>query len=229
MSKGIDLIVARAETTRHAQEDLKPSWMWNEATLDQWDKEIAEVQGLQQICSSARFTRNKARAALDAGLQEIRRRTMQFLAMAKFHFRDDASKIEAINRLKCDGIGRRGIAQEAMDLETAWQDVGPEWAATEVNTFDSFQALRKQCLELNTAYIAAYSTWRTQSELLSQKAAALSEANIAWYAAATRIFPAGTAEGEMIRRSIPTRNSPAVPAETTPAVPQPQSQAVAVN
>jgi hypothetical protein len=88
MSKGIDLIVERAKTTRHAQEDLKPSWMWNEATSD---------------------------------------------------------------------------------------------------------------------------------------------ANIAWYAAATRIFPAGTAEGETIRRSIPTRNSPAVPAETTPAVPQPQSQAVAVN
>jgi hypothetical protein len=154
-SRQLPNFVERAKATHRAQEDLKPGWMWNETTLDQWDNEIAEVQGMQQICSSARFTRNKARGALDAGLQEIRRRTMQFLAMAKFHFRDDPSKIEAINRLKCDGVGHRGIAQEAMDFETAWQDVGPKWAATEVNTFDSFQALRKQCIELNTTYIAA--------------------------------------------------------------------------
>ena len=229
MRTGIDLIVKRAKTTRHAQEDLKASWTWNEATLDQWDKEISDVQVMQQICSSARFTRNRARAALDASLQEIHRRTMQFLAMAKFHFRDDPSKFEAINRLKCIGDGRRGIAREAMDVETAWQDVGPEWAPTEVNGFASFQALRKQCIELDAAYIAAYSTWRTQSELLSQKAAALSDANVAWYGAATRIFPAGTAEGELIRRSIPTRSSPAVPAELLTAAAQPQSQAVAAN
>ena len=229
MRKGIDLIVKRARTTRHAQEDLKARWMWNEATLDQWDKEIADIEGMQQTCSSARFIRNSARAALDASLQEIHRRTMQFLAMARFHFRDDPSKLEALNRLKCNGDGRRSIAREAMDIETAWQEVGPEWAPTEVNAFASFQALRKQCIELDAAYIASYSTWRTQSELLSQKAAALSDANVAWYGAATRIFPAGTAEGEMIRRSIPTRSSPAVPAELPTAVPQPQSQAVAAN
>jgi hypothetical protein len=229
MRTGIDLIVKRAKTTRHAQDDLKARWMWSEANLDQWDKEIADIEGLQIICSSARFARNSARAALDASLEEIHRRTMQFLAMAKFHFRDDPSKLEAINRLKCDGAGRRGIAREAMDVETAWQEAGPEWAATEVNTLASFQALRKQCLELDAAFIAAYSTWRAQSELLSQKAAALSDANVAWYAAATRIFPAGTAEGEMIRRSIPTRYSPAVPAEIPVAASQPQSQAVAAN
>jgi hypothetical protein len=225
MRTGIDLIVKRAKTTRHAQEDLKASWTWNEATLEQWDKEIADVQGMQKICSSARFMRNSARAALDASLQEIHRCTIQFLAMAKFHFRDDPSKLEAINRLKCDGTGRGGIAKEAMDIETAWQEVGPEWAPTELNTFASFQALRKQCIELDAAYIATYSTWRTQSELLSQKSAALNDANVAWYAAATRIFPAGTAEGEMIRRSIPIRCSPTVPAEPPPA----QSQAVAAN
>jgi hypothetical protein len=227
MRAGIDLIVKRAKITRHAQEDLKASWIWNEATLDQWDKEIADVQGMQKICSSARFARNSARAALDASLQEIHRRTMQFLAMAKFHFRDDPSKLEAINRLKCDGVGRRGIAREAMDVETAWQEAGLEWAPTEVNTFASFQALRKQCIELDAAYIAAYSTWRTQSELLSQKAAVLSDANVAWYAAATRIFPTGTVEGETIRRSIPTHYSPAIPVEPPTAASQPQSQAVA--
>ena len=79
-----------------------------------------------------------------------------------------------------------GEAAQNMDLETAWQKAGSEWAPTEVNTFASFQALRKQCLELDAAFLAAYSTWRTESEILNQETAALNEANIAWYAAATR-------------------------------------------
>jgi hypothetical protein len=98
-----------------------------------------------------------------------------------------------------------------------------------VNTFTSFQALRKRCIELDAAFIAAYSTWRTQLEILNQKAVALNEANIAWYAAATRIFPAGTAEGDMIRRSIPTVYLPPVPAEPPAPAPQPQPAAAMQN
>jgi hypothetical protein len=213
MRAGIDFIITRATTTRHAQEDLKSSWMWNEMTLDQWDNEIADLQRMREICSSAVFARNSARAALDAGLQEIHRRTMQFLTMAKFHFRNDSSTFEAINQLTSCGEGRQAITREAMDIESAWQKAGPEWAPTDVNTFVSFQALRTQCTELDAAFIASYSVWRTQSEILKQKAAELSEASIAWYAAATRIFPSGTAEGDMIRRSIPTLYSPPVPVE----------------
>ena len=222
MKTRISFIITRAKTTRHAQEDLKSSWMWNEMTLDQWDSEIADLQRMGEICSSAKFTRNSARAALDAGLQEMRRRTMQFLAMAKFHFRKDPSMFEAINRLTSNGAGRRAIAKEGLDLESAWQKAGSEWAPTEVNTFASFRALRKQCLELDAAFIAAYSTWRTQSEILNQKAAALNDANIAWYAAATRIFAVGTAEGDMIRGSIPTSYSPLALAKPPVSAPQPQ-------
>ena len=199
--------------TRHAQEDLKAVWMWNESTLDQWDSQIADLDRTQEIFSSASFARNSARAALDAGLQEMHRRTMQFLAMAKFHFRDEPPIFEAISRLTSCGTGRRAIAKEAMELESAWQKAGPEWAPTDVNTLASFQALRKRCSELDAAFLAANSAWRTQSEILNQKAATLSRTNIAWFAAATRIFPAGTAEGDMIRRAIPKRYSPPVPAE----------------
>jgi uncharacterized membrane-anchored protein len=76
-------------------------------------------------------------------------------------------------------------------------------------------------MELDAAFIAAYSSWRAQSQILNQKAAALNDANIAWYAAATRIFPCGTAEGDMIRRSIPTSYSPSVPAGSQAPASQP--------
>jgi hypothetical protein len=225
MRATINFIITRAKTTRHAQEDLKSGWTWNEMTLEQWDNTIADLQRMQEICSSAKFALNSARAALDADLQEIHRSTMQFLAMAKFHFRDDPSMLEAISRLTSKGEGRRAIAREAMDIESAWQKAGSEWAPTEMNAFASFQALRKQCMELEAAYIAAYSVWRTQSEILNQKAAVLHKASIAWYAAATRIFPAGTAEGDMIRRSIPTLYVPSAQAEPLALVLQSQPAA----
>ena len=227
MRIGIGFILVRATTTRHAQEDLKCSWMWNEKTLEQWDNEIAGLQKMQEALSTAEFSRNSIRAELDSDLQDLHRRTMLWLAMAKFHFREDTSKYEAIKRLTCRAVGRLGIAREAMDLERAWQDVGPEWAPTEVNTFASFQSLRKQCLDLEAAFIAAQSNLRTQSENLNYSAAALNKANVAWYAAASRIFPAGTAEGDTIRRAIPTGYSPAARAE--PPAPAAQMPAEAAQ
>ena len=57
-----------------------------------------------------------------------------------------------------------------------------------------------------------------------EKAATLNKANVSWYAAATRLFPAGTAEGDMIRRAIPTGYSPAARAETPDPDPQMQAE-----
>jgi hypothetical protein len=222
MRIGNDFILMRAKITRHVQSDIKASWMWSEKTLEQWDHEIAGLQRMQEIFSEAGYMRNSTRAELDAALKDLHRRTMQWIAMAKFHFREDPSKLDPIHHLTSNGLGRRVTAREAMDLETAWKDVGPEWAPTETNTFSAFQTLRKQCLDLDTAFIAARGNWRTQSEILNKKAAELNKANTAWYAAATRIFPPGTAEGDMIRRAIPTKYSP--PAPDAPPAPSPQPQ-----
>ena len=233
MRTAVKCVITRARTTRHAQEALKTKWIWNEKTLDQWDSDIADLQRMQEQCSSAKFTKNSARAALDAGLEEMHRRTMQFLAMAKFHFRNEPPIFEAISRLGSGGRGRRAIAQEAMDLESAWQKAGPDWAPTEANTFASFQALRKQCMDLDAAWIAANSTWHTRSEILKQVTAAVNEANTGWFAAATRVFASGTAEGDMIRRSIPVLSSTPLraedPALAAPLVPAPPQQPVAVQ
>ncbi|MCX6878737.1 MAG: RHS repeat-associated core domain-containing protein [Verrucomicrobia bacterium] len=52
-------------------------------------------------------------------------------------------------------------------------------------------------------------------------AAAMADVSQAWYAVACRVFPAGTAEGDMIRGTIPTTYAPP-PAQPAPA-PPPQS------
>ncbi len=53
--------------------------------------------------------------------------------------------------------------------------------------------------------------------MLNQLAAGLEEINVAWYADATRVFPEGTAEGEMIRGTIPTTYDPPAAPATHPA------------
>ena len=183
-----------------------------------WDRDIADVQRLQEVLSATEIDRNTTRAALDAALLDLHRRTMQGLAMAKVRFRNDPCKLEVLANLTARGDSRNATAQEALDWEAAWQKIDPAWSPTALNTLASFQELRKQCIELDAAFVKAHTNWRTQSEMMNQQAAALNEANVAWYAAATRIFPAGTPEGDMIRRAIPTSYSPPAP---TPA-PEPQ-------
>ena len=238
MNTPIESIITRAKNTRHAQENVQSIWMWKEMTLAQWESEISNLRKIQDACSSARVVLNGKRDARDAAFQELHRRTMQFIPMARFHFRGDRLMLEAIGRLTSVGGKCSAIAQEARDLEKAWEEFGSDWAPTEENTFASFRAFRQQCTDLEGAVIEAQNALRSQSKMLKEKAAALNEANIAWYAVAIRIFPEGSGEGDLIRRSIPTRptrsssTSPVVPVDppaAVPAVQAPQPQQPAAS
>jgi hypothetical protein len=102
--------------------------------LDQWDQESAGFQRTQEVVSAAGFNRDSARAKLGAALRDLSCRTMQWLPLAKFYFREDPSMLEPIGQLKAGRLRRGAIAQVDMDLETAWQEVGSEWAPTETDT-----------------------------------------------------------------------------------------------
>jgi len=47
----------------------------------------------------------------------------------------------------------------------------------------------------------------------------LEDLNEAWYAEATKVFPAGTAEGDMIRSTVPTTYTPPAPSTSQAAAP----------
>ncbi len=49
----------------------------------------------------------------------------------------------------------------------------------------------------------------------------MEDRNEAWYAAATRVYPAGTAEGDMIRGTVPTTYNPPPPPPAPPVPPVP--------
>jgi hypothetical protein len=71
--------------------------VWSEKSLAQWDSDIAGIRKMQETCMTTEVIRTGARAALDSGLQDMHRRMMQFIAMAKFHFSDDPVKLGVIS------------------------------------------------------------------------------------------------------------------------------------
>lgn len=180
------------------------------------------VTGQEETAGAAEQVMLAARGSLDSQLDLLHLRTMQGVAMAKNKFRKNPAAFSQIDNLTACGTSRSVTLKEALAWESAWENLAATWAPLPANTLSAFKTLRETCNEdLQTAYAAAYAAWRKEAEKLSEMALALENSNVAWYADATRVFPTGTPEGDMIRGTVPTTYSPqtATPQPTTP--PQP--------
>jgi len=130
---------------------------------------------------------------------------MNGIALAGTHFADQPTKLALLDNLTATGGSRQGILDEALTWESAWSQADATYCPLATVTLTAFDALRLQCLTtLQTDYNTKYSAWRDQVGLLGQMSSALEKVLVAWYSDATRIFPAGTPEGDMIRGTIPT-------------------------
>ncbi|MEO5716789.1 MAG: hypothetical protein ABIT37_25140 [Luteolibacter sp.] len=88
------------------------------------------------------------------------------------------------------------------------------------DTTETDQDKKKQAfLQKVMAGLTHYETSNEETEKLGNLAAEMEDVNEAWYANATRVFPAGTPEGDMIRGTIPTTYVPKAKEPATPATP----------
>jgi hypothetical protein len=143
--------------------------------------------------------------------------------MAKNKFRNDPSKKALLSGLTANSNSRAETLTEALAWETAWSTLAPEWAPLPANTLATFHTMRLNCLEtLQKNYSNAHAAWRAEAETLAGLAREMEDVNEAWYADATRVFVAGTPEGDMIRGTVPTTyNPPPPPVPPTPPPPGP--------
>lgn len=226
--ESIAFIKERATKTIAAATQLAPQWTWQEKTLPQMqagltaiigdDQATPPVIGQEQTTRAAERAMRDARALWDQSLDQLHRWTMQGIAMAKSRYRNDPVKMALVEDLTARGDSRPAILDEALDWETAWNEAEPAWCPLPANTLLAFSALRKQCLEgLQADYKTKASAWREQAGLLTELAATLEDINVAWYGDATKVFAAGTAEGDMIRGTIPTTYTPAANNKPAPA------------
>lgn len=230
MGESTDFVKDRASKTLSAAQQIAAAWTWQEKTLAQMQAALVAiigdntaappVAGQEEAASAAEQAMLAARGAWDAQLDVLHRRTVQGVGMAKNKYRNDPAKLAVLGGLTARGTSRKETLDEALAWESAWAQVDPAWAPLPANTLAAFKTLRNQCEEgLRDAYSDAQSAWRKEVGRLAELVAAMEDINQAWYADATRVFPAGTPEGDMIRGTIPTTYHP--PAPPPPAPPTP--------
>ncbi|MGB8168000.1 MAG: hypothetical protein WCF18_10950 [Chthoniobacteraceae bacterium] len=230
MGLSLDFIKDRAVKTISAATQIAATWTWQEKSIAEMQSALAAiigdkdakppVTGLEETVSQSEQGMLAARGAWDGPLDTLHRWTVQGVGMARNRFRNDPAKLAQLAGLTADSNSRTETLAEALAWESAWASVDPAWAPMPANTLTAFKALRKQCNEeLQTAYSERRAEWRRQSGKLAQLGRDLEDLNEAWYADATRAFPAGTPEGDMIRGTIPTTYTPPPPKPPTPPVP----------
>lgn len=163
------------------------------------------VVGQEELASQAGRALVASEAAWKAQLKELHQRTVQGLNMAKTKFRNDPANLAVVSGLHADGSTPEEILSQALAWESAWGKTAPVWNPTPANTFAAYKILRKQCAEdLQIAFKDAGSATSEEAGKAEQMASDLNDVIVAWYADATRVFAAGTPEGDMIRRTVPT-------------------------
>ncbi len=222
--------VDRAIKTISAARQVDTKWSWPDATPDQMQTQLETITGnssstppvvgQEEIADQAHRTRDGAYGTWRAQLNALHQFTVQGLNMAKNKFRNDPASLAVLAGLRATGKTTEKILTEALAWESAWNQLAPTWSPTPANTLAALKTLRKQCAEdLQTTFTNADSASHEQSAKLDQMCSGLEAVNVAWYADATRIFPVGTAEGDMIRSTVPTTYTPST--STPPPAPAP--------
>ena len=232
MGESTDFVKDRGTKTVSAAQQIAGAWTWQEKTIVQMQAALVAIigdntatppiVGQEEAASAAEQVMLAARGNWDAQLDVLHRRTVQGVSMIKNKYRDNPAKLAVVGGLNARGSSRKETLEEALAWESAWAQADPTWSPLPANTLAAFKTLRNQCEEgLRSAYTDAQSAAREQVGKLAAVVAVMEDLNVAWYADATRVFPAGTAEGDMIRGTIPTTYTPppAPPAPPTPPVP----------
>ena len=214
-NKFIESVKRRARATISAVKAVAAKWIWQEQSADQMEAELEAIignnnttppiVGQEEIASKAQAAAHNAESNWKAQIKDLHQRTVQGLNMAKTKFRNEPVSYGVVSSLHADGTTTEEILSQALAWESAWGQIAATWNPSATNTFADYKTLRKQCAEESQIALKdAASAASEETGKLEQMASNLNDVIIAWYADATRMFPAGTPEGDMIRSTIPT-------------------------
>lgn len=216
MSKTLKLIVKRAEATNNAQIAVQADWIWDGKPVLQWGADIQALNAQCKVVSDAEADMKTKRGVYHDTLDDIHARTVQAVAMFKVRYKFVPARLAVVQSLSAAGESEDDIVSEAQSLISDWAELDPAWNPTKDNTLAALTTLNGTTVQTQRdAAGKARTTWRTQAEIMNTQAAELDADSVSWYGAATKVFLAGTADGDMIRGTIPTTT--AVNHAVTPA------------
>ena len=216
MAQTYEFTLDRAQKTRDAQNETKDRWTWSEKSLEQWDGSIAalikqnETRALKETAMLAK------RGDADKALDKLHGWTGEGLTLMRLRLRNDPEKLATLSTLSANGTSRTNKLKEALEWENAWKEIDATFTPTTENTLAAFQTLRAQCVRLVEEYGTAETKLTVENTKLILLKSQLEDDNQAWYKAATKVLKKGTAEGDMIRSTVPvTTGGPAPQPQTT--------------
>lgn len=208
---GIEVITLRAQATRDAQTTIAATWLWEEKTVAEWNTALDALNTKKVAVSDLDADQLAARAAYEPTIEALHELTVEGLALARVKWRKDPARKKILSKLSAIGGGRENVQGEAQAWESVWEKFDDTWAPTATNTIAAFRALITSSDDLEDVYKQAHTDWRKAAEELQVQADELWADCVAWYAAATTVFKAGTAIGDMIRGTIGTGSPTPVP------------------
>lgn len=208
MASSIEFIIDRAHKTRSAQAEIAGVWVWDEKTLAVWDTDIAAVHTQNDVLADAEADKNGLAGELDVLLAALHNNTVKGLNIAKAKYRNDPAKLHLFKNVTANANSRAGQLEEARLFESAWRDADAAWLPVAGMTLAGFKTARLACDAKLEAYDDAKANWRGEAGKFNVMLEALEDACVGWYKAATAVFPEGTAEGDMIRGTVPTTYTP---------------------
>ncbi len=138
MSESLTFIKDRAVKTIAAATEITPAWVWQEMPVKTYqekltaivgDKDAApEIIGQEEKTEDANQGMLEKRGLWDVDLDQLHRRTMQGVGMARTRYRGEPAKLRQLEPLTTRGNSRTEILSEALDWESAWEKLDPAWA-----------------------------------------------------------------------------------------------------
>ena len=198
-----DDLHARLLATRSVQERLALSWLWEEKTLAQWDDLSAAL-----LAGKARVDDAEAAGALSAGALSrdaaaLHEATKQALGLAKVRYRDRPETLRALAGLRASKGSVAAVRRSADDLAAAWGKIDGKASYNNVSLPD-YSARRAALESRESERSAKRAGVRQEKKDFLERRKTLHRDLVAWYAAASRVFPANTPEGQLLRAEVPT-------------------------
>jgi hypothetical protein len=202
----------RLRATCAVQTTIADRWVWSEMSVAQWDAKLAELEQMQEAVADRNAIRNGAAGDMDLALQGLYEQCKVVLTLARVQFRKEPPKLALFSAVSLSKDSRAAMVAGAAALEAAWLQTEPGWVPLPGVTAAAFRTQREGAEAAVAKHAQAEAAWRRESERLRELLKEVHGLCVAWYAAATALFPPGTAAGETIRSQIPTGYSPAAEA-----------------
>lgn len=185
------------------------SWVWPEKPVAQWPLDIANIEALVQARTAAETEWQFAAGEWDKTANLLADHSRDIARLARTKFRNDPVNLRLWQSIRVRRNSRPGIYRTGAALREAWAKSDAAWVPKTGLALADYDGLLATCHACGKLHQGRETALNKATGNLQTAAARLDDDCVAWYSDATTHFPADTADGIMLRTTVPTTTVPA--------------------